>query len=193
MSTGVLAVLDAEGILRANFVGSSLGGYLAQYLMASYPERIEKVVLGNTFPPNDLLRQKNESLIRILPFLPEWLVMNVFRGSFEDDIYPAAGYSELVLAYMLEQISGRMTKAQVTARAKAVIEPFHSPDPQTLDIPVMIIEADNDPLVEEVLREQLKDTYPSAEVYALHTVGHFPYLNQPEVYTELLWSFLNQK
>jgi len=192
MSQGVLAVLDAEGISHTNIVGTSLGGYLLQYLIANHPEVIDKVVLGNTFPPNDILREKNEGLIKILPFIPEWLVMKILRGSIVESVYPASGYSELVLAYMLEQVSGRMSKAQVIARAKAVIEPFPPSDPDALGIPVMIIEADNDPLVEEALRSQLKMTYPSAPVYTLHAVGHFPYLNVPEDYIELLKNFFAQ-
>jgi pimeloyl-ACP methyl ester carboxylesterase len=178
LSQGVLAVLDAEGVQSGYMVGTSLGGYLVQYLMAHHPERIEKAVLGNTFSPNDILRQKNEPLIRILPFLPNWVVMSVFRKNIVGTIYPAAGHSELVLAYMLEQVSGRMSKAQVAGRAKAVIEPFEPPDPQAVGIPVMIVEADNDPLVEVGLREQLKATYPTAEVYTLHAVGHFPLVSQ---------------
>lgn len=192
LSRGVLAVLDAEGVKKAHMAGTSLGGYLVQYLAAHHPERIETAVLGNTFPPNDILRQKNESLIRALPFLPEWVVMNVFRKNFMENIYPTSDHSELVLAYMLEQVSGRMSKAQVAGRAKAVIEPFTPPDPNALGIPVMIIEADNDPLVEAALREQLKTTCPTAEVHTLHAAGHFPYINDPDTYTELLRSFFDR-
>lgn len=192
MSHGVLAVLDAEGVESANVVGTSLGGYLVQYMVANYPNRIEKAVYANTFPPNDLIKEKNESLIKVLPFIPEWLVMKILRGSIEEEIYPASGYSELVLAYMLEQVSGRMRKNQVIARAKVVIEPFTPPDPEDTKISVMIIEADNDPLVEKSLREQLKTTYPSAEVHTLHAVGHFSYLNIPEEYTSLLIDFFGQ-
>ena len=192
MSKGVLAVLDAEGVDKATIVGSSLGGYLAQYLMTVAPERFERAVFANTFPPNDLLAEKNGGLIKILPFLPNWLVMKTLRGSIENNVYPASGNSELVLAYMLEQVDGRMSKDQVIARAKVVIEPFDPPDPQALGIPVMIIEADNDPLVEQTLREQLKQTYPSARVETLHAVGHFPYLNEPDAYTDLLLSFIRQ-
>ena len=193
MSRGVLAVLDAEGVDKANVVGSSLGGFLSQYLVATHPELIEKAVFANTFPPNDLLAEKNGGLIKILPFLPNWLVMKTFRGSFENRVYPASGNSELVLAYMLEQVSGRMSKAQVTARAKAVIESFDPPDPEALGIPVMIIEADNDPLVEKALRELLKQKYPSARIETLHNAGHFPYLNQSETYNALLKSFLGDQ
>jgi len=192
MSRGVLAVLGAEGVDKTVIVGSSLGGYLAQYLLKTYPERVAKAVFANTFPPNELQAEKNGKLIKLLPFLPKWLVVNTFKGSFENRVYPASGNSELVLAYMLEQIYGRMSKAQIAARAKAVIDPFDPPDPEALGIPVMIIEADNDPLVEPELRAQLKKTYPSAQVQTLHGVGHFPYLNQPEAYTKLLQDFLAQ-
>ena len=190
LSEGVRAILQQEGISRVNIVGSSLGGYLSQYLVASHPEMVERVVLGNTFPPNDIIAEKNRSIGALLPYLPEWLVIKVFRGSFRDNVYPAAGYDELTLAYMLEQSYGRMSKAQVVGRFHCVIDPFTPPDLAALGIPAMIIEADNDPLVEKTLREQLKATYPSATVHTLHNVGHFPYLNHPEEYTKLLTAFL---
>ncbi len=189
LSAGVRAILQQEGVSRVNIVGSSLGGYLAQYLIATHPEMVTRVVLGNTFPPNDIIAEKNRSIGAILPYLPEWVVIGVFRNSFEKKIYPAAGYDELTLAYMLEQSYGRMSKAQVVGRFHCVIDPFTPPDLAALGIPAMIIEADNDPLVEESLREKLKDTYPSATVHTLHNVGHFPYLNQPEEYTRLLTEF----
>lgn len=193
MSNGVLNILEAENVESVYVIGTSLGGYLVQYLVGNHPDRIEKAVLANTFPPNDILRQKNEGLIKVLPILPDWLVMRVLRSSIVDSIYPASGNSELVLAYMLEQVSGRMSKAQVRARAQAVIEPFAPPDFSKLGIPLMIIEADNDPLVEEALRLQLVATYPTAQVHTLHAVGHFPYLNQPDEYTQMLLDFFGDE
>ncbi len=88
---------------------------------------------------------------------------------------------------------GRMSKAQFMARYHAVIDPFAPPDLTALQIPAMIIEADNDPLVAETLREMLKATYPEAAVQTLHAAGHFPYLNEPERYTELLTTFWNSE
>jgi len=46
-----------------------------------------------------------------------------------------------------------MTKSHVLGRFRCVVEPFAVPDMATLDVPVMLIEADNDPLVENALRE----------------------------------------
>ncbi len=189
MAEGVTAVLDAEQIERVHLVGSSLGGYFSQYLVATYPERVETAVFANTFPPNDIIAEENKTLGGLLPIIPEWAVMGVLKGSAEDSLYPAAGNSELVRAYVLEQAFGRMSKAQFLARYHAVIDPFEPADLAVLGTPAMIIEADNDPLVAEPLREMLKATYPEAAVHTLHAVGHFPYLNEPEMYTQLLTNF----
>jgi pimeloyl-ACP methyl ester carboxylesterase len=190
MAQGVLAVLREEEVKLVHLVGSSLGGYFAQYLVAEYPEMVETAVFANTFPPNDIIAEENKTLGGLLPVIPEWAIMGVLKGSTEEGLYPASGNSELVRAFVLEQAYGRMSKSQFMARYQAVIDPFTAPDPAAAGIPVMIIEADNDPLVAEPLREMLKATYPEAAVHTLHAVGHFPYLNEPEMYTELLVDFL---
>jgi len=188
MEQGVLAILDAEGVEYFYIVGSSLGGYFAQYLVARHPQMILGAVFANTFPPNDILAEKNKTIGALLPYLPEWLVMNVLSGSMRESVYPASDFSELVLAFGLEQTYGRMSKAQVLGRYHCVVEPFEAPDMAALGIPVMIIEADNDPLVENALREQLKATFPTAEVVTLSN-GHFPYLSMPGEYTSYLSNF----
>jgi pimeloyl-ACP methyl ester carboxylesterase len=45
-----LAVLDAEGIDRANFLGVSMGGFIAQSIAALAPHRVERLVLVSTSP-----------------------------------------------------------------------------------------------------------------------------------------------
>jgi hypothetical protein len=39
----------------------------------------------------------------------------------------------------------------------------------------------------------LRATYSDAAVQTLHAVGHFPYLNEPETYTELLIDFWEEQ
>lgn len=46
----VLAVLDHAGIGRAHVYGTSMGGRVAQWLAADFPERVERLVLGCTSP-----------------------------------------------------------------------------------------------------------------------------------------------
>lgn len=189
LEKGVLAILEKEGVSDLNVVGTSLGGYFAQYLVAKHPERVRRAVLSNTFPPNDLIADKNRVLGTLLPYLPEWLVLSVFRSNFQQTIYPTSGHDELTLAFLNEIGYGRMSKAQLVGRYYCVIDKFSAPTPT---IPVLIIESDNDPLVELTLREQLKSTYPNALVHTFTGTGHFPYLNRPREYTQLLMTFLKK-
>jgi len=63
--------------------------------------------------------------------------------------------------------------------------------PSDTSVPLLILEASNDPLVEESLREQLKGTYPQAEVVTVDN-GHFPYISDPQGYTEIISNFFEQ-
>jgi pimeloyl-ACP methyl ester carboxylesterase len=190
LSDGALAVLGAEGIQRAHIVGTSLGGYLTQYLVARYPDRVLSAVFSNTFPPNDIIAAKNKTIGTVLPFLPEWVVLGVLRDSIVRSVYPASGNDETTLAFLSEVVTGRMSKGQVVGRYRCVVQPFEAPDPDKLKIRVMIIEADNDPLVERALREQLKTAYPSAPVRTL-PYGHFPYLNRSTGFTGIIADFID--
>lgn len=189
MEAGVLTILDREGIRRTNVVGTSLGGYFAQFLAGRHPERILRVVLGNTFPPNDILARENRTIGMLLPFLPDWLVLRFMRRSVERSIYPTSGNDAFTLAYLTEMNYGRVHKAHILARYRCVMQKF-----QVQDWPgsVLIFESDNDPLINPTLRAQLKERYPYAEVYTFHDAGHFPYLNRPEEYNQQLIAFLQR-
>ena len=188
---GILGILDQEKIPRAHLVGSSMGGYLAQFLAAKDPTRIRKVVLGNTFPPNEVIRRRARMGMRYLPWVPEWAVMAGMRRNAHRVLFPAAGNSQLVNAYLYEQTCGFMRKPDVIARCACLCQTFTPPDLNKLGIPALVIEADNDPMVDAGLRELLKATYPSAAVKTFNRAGHFPYLNRPDEYTESLVEFLS--
>ena len=50
LAADAVAVLDDAGIERAHVFGVSLGGFIAQEVALTYPERVRKLVLGSTSP-----------------------------------------------------------------------------------------------------------------------------------------------
>jgi pimeloyl-ACP methyl ester carboxylesterase len=96
---GTLAILDKERVSKCYLVGTSLGGYLAQYLVSKNPEMITRAVFANTFPPNDIIAQKTRKIGKIFPFLPSWALMLYLRQRVTTSIYPAADNSEIVLGW----------------------------------------------------------------------------------------------
>jgi pimeloyl-ACP methyl ester carboxylesterase len=184
LAQSILAILDKEGVDKASLVGSSLGGYLAQYLLATHSERVERAVFGNTYADKDFILEEYGLVGGLLPYAPEALVMAVLRASYRWIIYPSSQDSPMVLSYLTEQTYGRTGKAQIESRYRAVIEPFHSPVPAALGIPILILESDNDPLISPAAREDLKATYPNASVHTFRGVGHFPYLVVPDQFLQ---------
>ncbi len=84
-----------------------------------------------------------------------------------------------------------MSKEQFIGRLDVVLDSFETGySTVQQNVPNLIIESDNDPLVEPVLQNQLKELYPEAEVFVFHGKGHFPYLNEAEKYSEVLLGFL---
>jgi pimeloyl-ACP methyl ester carboxylesterase len=188
LASGIMFILDEEGVKKFHIVGTSLGGYLTQYIATKFPDRIESIILSNTFPPNDLIEKNTSFIGKILPFVPEWIIIKMFRNNFKKIIYPASGNDDLTLAFLMELTNDKIKKEHLIARYHCVIQKFI---PKIPDVPLMIIESDNDPLIDSTLREDLKKLYSKAKVYTFSKSGHFPYLNRSKEYNQLLLHFFD--
>jgi pimeloyl-ACP methyl ester carboxylesterase len=188
LSEGIFAILEKEKIQKVVVVGSSLGGYLAQYLAVHHPEKMIKVSLGNTFAPNTENKAKNETLVKVMQWLPEWLVIKTIRAKYNKEVIPAANNHPVTDAFLNELLGTEVTREIFTNRYYCVVDTFTA----IIDskIPLQIIETSNDPLVSKNLREALKANYPQAKVINLGNIGHFGYLNEPEKYNMVLEEFV---
>lgn len=188
---GILKIMAAERIEQFIVVGTSMGGYIAQYLVHTVPTRIEKAVFGNTFPPNDRIAKENRIKSKVVPLLPEILLSKLGEKQLMTKILPAANNSALLLATLK---SLPFSKKQFINRYYVVIDTFttHPDKDKIRRIPKLIFESDNDPLIEPVLRHELRARYPDAIVHTFHNEGHFPYINAASEYNRVLKAFLLQ-
>ena len=91
----VLALLDALGLKRVVLGGHSFGGYLAIYIAAKFPERVEKLIVIDasiTLNPRvgELLKPSLDRLTRVSPsadvYLAEARAAPHLDGYWDDDI-----------------------------------------------------------------------------------------------------------
>ena len=187
VKNGILAILQKEKVQQCTVIGTSMGGYIAQYLLQTIPERMEKAVFGNTFPPNDLLRQENRFKRRVLPWLPEIVLYFLSQKHLKNIVLPAAQNNQLLYAVLS---SLPFSKQQFINRFDIVTDYFHEKSPKEKKTPLLLIESDNDPLVPATLRQHLKAQFPTARIHTFRQQGHFPYINAAQEYNAVLQHFL---
>lgn len=190
LAAGIQAILASEELNEVHVIGSSLGGDLAQYIAAYHPELVKSAVFGNTFVAEPGFKALAEPMFAPLKWAPEWLSMYIFRKGVRETHYPASQNSVFLKAYLLEQGYGAMSGQQFASRALCVLDIY--PKRLSKDIPVLIIEADNDPLVPENFRAKVRETYPGADIHTFSQTGHFPYLSHPDAYNEVIREHLRR-
>ena len=182
LADGIVAVADALGLERFDLVGSSLGGYLAQWVAARHPQRLNRVVLGNTFfdptptqSPDKLAALEKRAAAEIhaealgrLQALPE--------GEFK--------------ALQLELVGRCQSPELLRARMLAVQRATPLPPLGLPDSRLLIVECDNDPLIPPTMRAALREAYPGAQSVVIEGGGHYPYLLQAEAYGQAVAGFL---
>lgn len=180
-----LAALCGElGIARAAVLGSSLGGYLAQYFAAGHPGIVERLIAANTLasageiatrPPysSDLDHGPIEELRAGFG-----KGLNAWAASHPDQ----AGLVELLLA----EVGGRIPEPELRARLNAL---KRAPELPALDLPrerIATVEATDDPLIPSAMRDAVRARLRPAVAYRFESGGHFPYVARPALYTALL-------
>lgn len=188
-SNGILAIIDAEKVAKVNIIGTSMGGYISQYVVHKAPERINKAVFGNTFPPNDLIKSENRLKNILANFLPQIIIYKLRNQNFKKGMAASSSKPELIESYLL---SVPFQKKQFKERYQIVTDEFKiNFDQQAIqDIPKLIFECDNDPLIRKELREGIKERYPSATIYNFGNEGHIPCVSAPKKYNKVLLEFL---
>lgn len=172
------------GLDRVTVLGSSLGGYLAQYFAAAYPHMVEKLIAANTLHSvaGIATRPPYSSDLDNAPI--EELRAGFGRGlGAWRDAHP--DQAELVDLLMAE-VGGRIPEPELRTRLNAL---KHGPELPPLDLPrerIATIESSDDPLIPPSMREAVRARLQPSIAYRFESGGHFPYVARPELYVALL-------
>jgi pimeloyl-ACP methyl ester carboxylesterase len=181
------AELLAQAPPQFTLIGLSLGGYLAFEVIRREPERIERLVLLDTRGSADSEAQRRGRLADIakvqaggidalIPELPvRWM-------------HPAhrAGLGDL-MASMARSIGAR---GQFNQQQAMLARPDSHVDLRTVRVPTLIACGREDAATPLVEHERMRDCVPGARLEVVEQCGHLTTIEQPEVVTSLLTSWL---
>jgi proline iminopeptidase len=194
---------------RISIVGHSWGGLLAMYYATEHPDRVTRLILIDPAPVNtDLLIESYKALIDRFAE-NEW---NHLEELYDSDAYLAGDpaphneamrlsegatfhvaearekYFDLVVfdavtARNMVAISGpaRAMKLNVTVQEKL----------KDINCPTLIIHGEEDFIVAGA-PELVHDLIPDSELATIRESGHYPFIEQPKVFSETLRRFVNK-
>jgi len=176
LADGLAGLLDHLRLSRASILGSSFGGYWAQYFGLRHAGRVETLFLGNTFITA-------EELFSNPLFNPDWI-----RGTspadmqkFWRDRVAQAPESELK-AIQLDMLSGRQDAHNLKSRFVGVIEARACPPIAVPADDIVVIDCADDPIIPPASRQAVADHYANAERVTLPFGGHYPHILNADAY-----------
>ncbi|MEZ5714817.1 MAG: alpha/beta hydrolase [Paracoccaceae bacterium] len=180
----IAALIEAEGMQGATVLGSSLGGYAAQYVTARHAGLVGGLVAANTLSDVTIVEG-------IAPYALDLdtVEIDLLRNGFLAGLkgWQVAGHPYADLAGLLMgEVHGRIPEDEMRARLKAL---KHGPvlPPQSLPTGrIFTVESDDDHLIPPPVRAALRAALRPDRAYRFAAASHFPYVTRPGEYTALL-------
>lgn len=183
-SDDLAALCGRNGLTGVTVLGSSLGGYLAQYFAADHPELVARLIAANTLASvaDVKSRPPYSSDLDNGPIGELRAGFGVGLGGWAQVHPDQAELVELLLA----DANGRILEPELRARLNAL---KRGPELPPLALPparVATIESADDPLIPLPMREAVRARLKPAVAYRFDSGGHFPYISRPRFYVGLL-------
>jgi pimeloyl-ACP methyl ester carboxylesterase len=180
LADGLVGLLDFLKIQRASVLGSSFGGYWAQFVVLHHSPRVEKLFLGNIFV-------SPEQLFANPLFAPEWvrntpapLMQQTWRQRVEQ-----APDSE-IKRLQLDMLSGRQNAENLKARFLGVTAARLCPPLPIASSQIIVIDCADDPIIPPASRQAVRDRYAGATQHTLQFGGHYPHILNDGAYNAII-------
>lgn len=180
----MVRLLDHLGLATASVLGSSLGGYLAQFIAGTYPNRVTRLLAANTLHSVTEVAQNP-------PYSSDLMNAPIadLRAGFGRGLggWKAAHPEQADLVdLLLAESGGRILESEMRARLNALKIGPELPVVTLAARDIVTIEADDDPLIPAEMRSAVRARLTPSVAYRFLHGGHFPYVARAAEYTALL-------
>jgi aminoacrylate hydrolase len=193
MAGDVLALMDHLGIQEATLIGQSTGGAIGQYLAATQPQRVSRLVLSSTWTHADPYFHRQFELRK-----------DMLRSAGGIDVYTRTGSLLLYPPEWLRDHDADIAEAETRSIADASspeillsrIDALLRFDGRTLapriSCPTLVIATLDDRVTPPYFSRALAQAIPGARLVLLESGGHFVPLVEPEHYAAAVVPFLTE-
>lgn len=185
-ATDLLGLLDHLAVIKAILVGISVGGMIALDFAATWPERVQSLVLSDTAVKIGTAELWNERITTLrqhgMAFLSETILSRWFAPSFAEHA-PAAyrGYANMLT---------RMPVTGYTGTCEAIRDADLAEAAQTITVPTLVLCGTEDLATPPQLVQGLCRFIPQAMYKEIPNAAHLPCIEQPDVMSAHIAGFL---
>lgn len=190
------AIRKAFHLEKISILGHSWGGFLAMNYAIAHPECVEKLILSNSMcaSSDEYARFEHEYIKRMAPFQKELEAEapgfneNVLRIIFRTYCYNPEKANLLNLDLSPNAATNAAKINEIFDQTLFRHYDLHEALRQ-LKVPTLVIHGDVDPVppnTAEKIHQNIKDS----KFVLMKNCGHFPYVEDPDVYFNHLESFL---
>lgn len=182
-----LRLVDEAGFIRAHFVGLSMGGVVAQEIFARAPDRVQSLVLADTWcfhPEADARRAWMQNKLA---------GMSMMDSAAADMPHLYAPDAPRALIDAAIQVEGSKDKDVFLQSWHAMFQVDYRDLLPRVDVPVLLVGGTEDRItpIDPLLLEILRRT-PMAELQVLQGGGHFCNLDRADAFNDALLPFLRR-
>jgi pimeloyl-ACP methyl ester carboxylesterase len=194
--------MDLAGIKRASLIGNSMGGGIAWAFALRHPDRVEKLILIDSIPPDVVPEIRNPSFrwffaIRNLPLLPQLGVALHTRGMLRATLMEMVFDDRLITdavverQYQIGRIAGTARVVTSTARHAKEVKQYAGAL-GALVKPTLIIWGEQDEVFPVPVGKTLHTLIKSSELLVIKGSGHMSMWERPVEVNRAILEFLGR-
>lgn len=190
MAAALCDMMEARGVARADILGHSIGGMVAQEFFVRFPARVRSLVLYATTPAfggRDPSFAESFLKARLGP-LDEGLSMpeaapRMLEGIAAEDADPAAVAPAIAaLAAVPEEVYRATLRCLTTFDRRAA--------QSAISVPTLLLAAEHDKAAPARTMARMAEVIPEAGLVTIPRAGHLAHLERPAVFNAALAAFL---
>lgn len=186
--------LKAMGVEHAQFIGNSMGGTMLIAAAASSPKPwpIDSIIVisgGGSIPDNDarqILNSYDGTREHMRQIIETMFVDPAIRT---DEGYLDRRYQLSIEPGAWECTAAVRFKAPHREKAVGRVRPAPT-DYSVIDVPVLLVTGEDDPLREPGFGPALQAEIPGSELLVIPQAGHCPHIEHPDLFTARALEFL---
>ncbi len=194
--------MDEIGIDQATLIGNSMGGGIAWATALFFPEKVKRLILIDSVPPDVLDQVRSESfkaltMVRKIPLLTYLLIAGRNRNSIRQVLRECIVDPKLLTPesvdrqWEITRLKGTTWVHYSTLRHAEEAKPMKD-YLSLIKHPTLLIWGEKDQIFPPSVGEELSRSIPNSTMKIIHGSGHLPMWEKPEEVNSILLQFLKE-